>query len=85
MWYRARLLGLDNLATLVVAAVATHAVGQLDLAALRANRARGHGANVIGDGEALLHRTEGTQNGKAKRSYRFRSCVRGYEHDRFFA
>ena len=40
MWYRARLLGLDNLATLVVAAVAAHAVGQLDLAALRANGTR---------------------------------------------
>ena len=38
----------ENLTALVVAATRAHGVRKLDLAALRAHRARGHSANVIG-------------------------------------
>ena len=42
------LLGFEDLALTVVAAIAAHAMGQFDLAALRARRTGGHSENAIG-------------------------------------
>lgn len=53
------LLGLDDLATFVIAAIAAHAMRQLDLAALRAHRARGHSADIVGAATGMRTSTTG--------------------------